>query len=343
MALRSAWWRAGRSHSTPVSSGLALVVGQAKRSSSASGGSRFDPRGGQLDRQRQAVQPAADLGDDRRVVAGEREVRVRGARALDEQAHAVEVRRAARSGRRSEVGHRQRRHGDDVFGGQVQHLAAGDQDLQRQRTPPAARRPGAACWMTCSKLSSTSSMPCACSASISVVQQRLARDFTNADGFADRRRQQVRSVERRERQRKRRRAETRPAKSSATCSARRVLPVPAAPVSVSSRVLACSRRWRRSRSSCSRPTKLVNWTGRLCGEALSERSGGKSAGRSRVQQLEELVRLGQIAAGGGAQAAQRRRSAAGARAPGWRSRPDRTTWPPWAASRSRAQRLTALP
>ena len=66
--------------------------------------------------------------------------------------------------------------------------------------------------------------------------------------------------------------------SAATWSARRVLPVPPGPVSVSSRVASRSRRT--SACSRSRPTKLVSCRGRLCGSASSVRSDGNSAGRS---------------------------------------------------------------
>ena len=47
------------------------------------------PRRGQLDRQRQPVQPHAERFDGRRVVVGQREARTRLARALDEQRHRV--------------------------------------------------------------------------------------------------------------------------------------------------------------------------------------------------------------------------------------------------------------
>ena len=66
--------------------------------------------------------------------------------------------------------------------------------------------------------------------------------------------------------------------SAATCSARRVLPAPPVPTSVSKDVAASSRLT--SAISCSRPTKLVSWRGRLFGSTSSERSGGNSAGRS---------------------------------------------------------------
>ena len=45
----------------------------------------LDPRRGQLDRQRQAVQPGADLGDDERVVLCEHELGRDRPRALEEE------------------------------------------------------------------------------------------------------------------------------------------------------------------------------------------------------------------------------------------------------------------
>jgi len=42
------------------------------------------PRGRELDRQRQTVEPAADLGDGRRVAGGQLEARVRRLRTFDE-------------------------------------------------------------------------------------------------------------------------------------------------------------------------------------------------------------------------------------------------------------------
>ena len=70
------------------------------------------------------------------------------------------------------------------------------------------------------------------------------------------------------------------ARLAATWSARRVLPVPPGPVSVTSRVLARSARI--SSSSRSRPTNDVSSIGRLLGRASSERIGGKSAGRPSI-------------------------------------------------------------
>ncbi len=66
--------------------------------------------------------------------------------------------------------------------------------------------------------------------------------------------------------------------SLATWIERRVLPVPPGPISVSKRVF--SKSLFASVSSFSRPTKLVNWMGRLLGRLSSVRSGGNSVGKS---------------------------------------------------------------
>ena len=67
--------------------------------------------------------------------------------------------------------------------------------------------------------------------------------------------------------------------SAATCSARRVLPMPPGPVRVSKRT--SSRRSRRptAATSCSRPMNAVGWTGKLFGWLSRVKRGGNSAGR----------------------------------------------------------------
>ena len=81
--------------------------------------------------------------------------------------------------------------------------------------------------------------------------------------------------------------------SAATCTARRVLPTPPVPVSVTRRALV-QRRRRAPRSSSARPTNDVSCTGRLPGNASSDRSGGNVDGRRGMRHLEDLHRLGEI-------------------------------------------------
>ena len=66
-------------------------------------------------------------------------------------------------------------------------------------------------------------------------------------------------------------------RSAASCSARRVLPTPPTPVSVTSRCSASALPTRFS--SASRPTNVASCDGRFVGRASSERSGGKSSAR----------------------------------------------------------------
>ena len=62
--------------------------------------------------------------------------------------------------------------------------------------------------------------------------------------------------------------------SAATWTASRVFPTPPTPVSVTRRV--ASNALAIALSSCSRPTNDVSWSGRLPGNASSDRSGGNS-------------------------------------------------------------------
>lgn len=87
----------------------------------------------------------------------------------------------------------------------------------------------------------------------------------------------------------------RSARPEATASARRVLPLPPAPVSVTSRA-SVPRRLRRSWISPSRPTKLVNCNGSLvCGGGLEPRSAGNSM--SRPRSASDTSRDGRVESG----------------------------------------------
>ena len=93
-------------------------------------GQQPDPGRGQLDGQRQPVQPAADLRHRPGVFVGQLEARGNGVRPLHEQAHRgvpLQVRRvAADPGGRN----RQRGHRELMLPGQAQHRPAGDQHYQ---------------------------------------------------------------------------------------------------------------------------------------------------------------------------------------------------------------------
>src|SRR5207244_3491018 len=82
--------------------------------------------GGELDRQWQPIEPAADLPDDRGVVVGELEVRTNAAGPIDEQLNGL---RATEIGRRDATRfgrQRERRYGQDLLGSNVERLAARD-------------------------------------------------------------------------------------------------------------------------------------------------------------------------------------------------------------------------
>jgi hypothetical protein len=71
--------------------------------------------------------------------------------------------------------------------------------------------------------------------------------------------------------------------SAAACSARRVLPIPPGPVSVSNRTSARLSKAQICASSRSRPISELGWTGRLLGRASSVLGGGKSAGKPSIR------------------------------------------------------------
>ena len=120
-------------------------------------------------------------------------------------------------------------------------------------------------------------------------------------------------------------------------------PLPPAPVSVSRRVLPSSALT--SAISLSRPMKQVACWGRLLGRSglSSERSGGKSAGRDGVQELEDALgpaqvleaALAQVAQGGAGR--QVRRGSAPGRAS------ESRVCPPCPAASRRATRLSGGP
>ena len=101
-----------------------------------------DPGRGQLDGQRQPVQPAADLRDRRRVAAGQLEARVRGVRPLGEQAHRGVAPQLFGVRGRAGGRDRQRRHRELVLAGQPQHRPAGHQHHQARsgRQQPGQQR-----------------------------------------------------------------------------------------------------------------------------------------------------------------------------------------------------------
>ena len=133
---RSVRWRAARSCAPPVSRREPLVEPAQQRGRRE----RANARRRQLDRQRQPVEPDADLRHGRRVLVGDGEVGGRGVRPLDEQPHGLAVARAPRRPRPAQVGQRERRDAYVALAGQAQRHPARDQHAERRRRRRAARR-----------------------------------------------------------------------------------------------------------------------------------------------------------------------------------------------------------
>ena len=88
-------------------------------------GQELRPRGCQLDRERQPVEPPAQLGDCRRVLLAHDEVRVRGLSPLHEELGRLVV--------------GERRHGELALGGHVQRRPARDHERHARRRLDQAR------------------------------------------------------------------------------------------------------------------------------------------------------------------------------------------------------------
>jgi hypothetical protein len=90
---------------------------------------QLDPRRRQLDRQRQPVQPRAQLGHRRRAGVGDREVRAGRPGALDEQRHRLVLRQRLEVRQALGVRQLQRRDRELVLAGEVERRATGHQQL----------------------------------------------------------------------------------------------------------------------------------------------------------------------------------------------------------------------
>jgi hypothetical protein len=123
---RNVRWRAGRS-AGPVPRASRLP---ASRASSESGVQEPDARGGDLDGQRQAVEPPANLGDGERVVLSQLEVAADGPASIDEQLYCGQ--RSQLLGRRAsgKRRHRQRAYSVLALGAQAKHGAARSKHLE---------------------------------------------------------------------------------------------------------------------------------------------------------------------------------------------------------------------
>ena len=108
------------------------VKGRAQPLQDRLGRKDLDARRGELDGERQAVEPRADLGDGARVRGRDAEVWLDRDCALDEEPHRLRLREHL--GSRREVGERERRHRELPFAVHTQRRAAGrdDPDVRRR-------------------------------------------------------------------------------------------------------------------------------------------------------------------------------------------------------------------
>ncbi len=237
---------------------------------------RAEPPGGQLERERQAVEPEADARDVHRVLVVEREARHRPpprARRTGAPPRSGAARPAAWQLLR--VGDRERRHAEHDLAADAQRLAARREHGQPGRRPEqrvderrARARAGArSCRARAAACAARGTRP---AASDDVLSRQRAHVERGRDGVG--RRAADRTLPRA------RRARRRPAYDSSTprasSSASRVLPAPPVPASVSRRV--CPSSARSSPSSRPRPTNELA----SAGSVRAASSPGSSAASS---------------------------------------------------------------
>ena len=186
--------------------------------------------GRELDRQRQAIEPAADLRDGGGVVVRQLEVRVDDAGAVDEQLHGLELADGLAPWRG------RGRRGGSASGGTAKTCSARTwsasrlvartvspgQSLSRLATTAAAS-------VTCSRLSSTISIRRSRRWSMSSSCRSPLDDLAEPDGARDRHEDGVRVADAGQVDERRRRPGTVGARSAATRMASVVLPVPPGP------------------------------------------------------------------------------------------------------------------
>ena len=204
-----------------------------------------DPRRGQLDRERDAVQPAADLGHRGAFASVQREVRAAPARARSTNSRTASLdQRLARSADRVARRQRQRRHrrrSSRPATPSASRLVASTRSVgaaAQQR----ARRARRAASSTCSQLSSTTSARRVARCSVSVVERRAPRLVAHAERGGDRLGDALGLGERRQVDEPHAVRDARRQRARRARSASRVLPEPPAPVSVSSRASPEQRR-----------------------------------------------------------------------------------------------------
>ena len=182
---------------------------------------QLDARGRELDRERDALEPAADLRDRLEVLVGELEARLGLLRALDEELHRGRVGggRARPRARRAAAPRTRARRGREAAPGSWRAPSG----PARRR---AARRSSAAAGSTCSKLSSTSSVGASPRRSAIASDERPVRRLADAEHVGDRGADELRVLHRREvdevrLRRTRPAASSRPRARGASCPCRR--------------------------------------------------------------------------------------------------------------------------
>ena len=91
---------------------------------------QFDAGRGQFNRQRQAIQAGTDLGDCRGAGIAHLEIGLERLGACNEECHRLILRQRHEVGQVVEIGQRERRDGKLVLSREVEHRAAGDQQLE---------------------------------------------------------------------------------------------------------------------------------------------------------------------------------------------------------------------
>ena len=113
----------------------------------------LDARRGEFDRERDAVETAADIDDDRRIGVGEREAGVGGGGAIDEERNRAELLGGLRRSSGARLGNRERAHAMDHLARDAKPFAAGGEhanlrrslDDRRRRSAPRLRRGARSC------------------------------------------------------------------------------------------------------------------------------------------------------------------------------------------------------
>ena len=247
-------------------------------------GQQSDAGGGELDGERQAVEPPADLGHGERVVLGQREVVAHGLGSIDEQLHRGQRgqlldRRPVRKRR-----HRQRADRVLALGPQAQHGAARREDLEAGAAGQelvelrrARRRPARGCP---ARAGSAAVGECARPGRPEAgARPRWTRPARPRCGAAPARAERWMRAARTPRPAGSDRPGARP-----TAIASRVLPMPPGPVRVTSRTPGVSSSSETSSMSRSRPINDVEVTGSERG-AAGRCSPARHAGSRRVPAL----------------------------------------------------------